>query len=105
MALYRLKRGQKHFHRTVKGNVKLSPGDTIELNPDQAKALRDKFELVAEAPPKKQEVSEKASPKTPQVVPHPTEEGKFNVLHGETGEVLNDEPLEEFEANLLATSN
>lgn len=106
MPLYRLKHRQKHYIRNegASGMVLKSAGDTLELTDAQAHAIRDKVELVGETEGEREvrkaeeTVVEGLSP---QVVERDDGLG-FDVIHAETGEPMNDLPLDEDEAKILA---
>lgn len=102
MAIYRLKPKQRHNIRVGRTIRELKPGDEIELTPTQARALADKFEFVSDKPKAVAGVEVKTT-EAPRLrkEEHPFLDGKFNVVHPETNQPVNDDPLTEAEANEL----
>lgn len=94
MPLYRLKGGMKPALRHSHHGRQIAPGDTVELTPAQAKAFRDKFELVgptageAVAKSVEEKVAEAASPRVEK-----TAVGGWNIVHPVSGKPINKEPF------------
>jgi len=113
MPLYRLRAGQQHYKRLPgtkqarKGLELMKPGEEIELLPDQATALADKFELVGSTQAEREAkgvLQKEAEETAHELVEVEQEDGLsplYNVVNKDTGVIINDEPLDWNEAKLL----
>lgn len=97
---YRIRRGQKHYLRGVRrSNNVFVAGEIIELFPHQAKQIMDKL-IPLDVP---QEPGEDPTPDNTAAaltIKH-VGGGRFNVIHPETGEPINDSTLTRTEAEAL----
>lgn len=107
MPKYRIRQGCKHYMRTAnpekKGLILYKGGDFIELTESQARNIMDKLEMVG-ATVEEAEITEKIDEKMEAAAPRveALAGGKYNVLHAETGAVMNDKPLAKSAAAGLA---
>lgn len=100
---YRIRKGQKHYLRGTRANVNVfTAGQVIELYPHQARYIMDKL-IPLDAP---QEPGEDPTPddSAPALEIKHVGGGRFNVIHPETGEAINDSPLSKAEAEELISS-
>lgn len=97
---YRIRPGQKHYMRGVgKDNNVFTAGQVIELYPHQAMNIMDKLiPLDAE-----QEPGDDPTPvnTAPELELKHVGGGRYNVIHPETGDPINDAPLTKAEAEAL----
>lgn len=100
---YRIRRGQKHYMRgTGRGTNVFTAGQVIELYPLQAKGIMDKLIPLDEP----QEPGEDPTPENtaPEMELKHVGGGRYNVIHPETGEPINDETLSKTEAEEMISS-
>ena len=104
MPKYKIKKGQKHYMRGQgKNNNLFKGGDVIELSREQARYIADKLELVDDEGHAVEETEEDRNPPAT-VGEYKTKHkggGRYDVLHPETGEAINDKPLPRGQAEEL----
>ena len=96
MPKYKIRKGQKHYMRGQgKNNNLFKGGDVIELSREQARYIMDKLDLVDEDGHVVVETEEDRNPPAT-VGEYKTKHkggGRYDVIHPETGEAINDKPL------------
>jgi len=97
---YRLRPGQKHYIRGEGRETNIFVGgDVIELYPKQALGIKDKIiEVDTGRAPTSEPPPENTAPR-----PHlqSTGRNRYNVIHPETGEPINEAPLTRAEAEAM----
>ncbi len=96
MPKYKIKKGQKHYIRGQgKRNNLAKGGDIIDLSREQARYIMDKLDLVDEDDNVVEETDADRNPPvtTGEYKTKHKGAGKYDVLHPETGEAINDKPL------------
>lgn len=90
---FRVKSG-KHYARDKDGRSGCyRKGEVFSADPERMKAFMDKLEQVDPDPPEPQPTAELQLVKR--------EDGKYDVVHPDSGDKLNDEPLSRYKAQQL----
>ena len=104
MPKYKIKKGQKHYVRGQgKANNLFKGGDVVTLSREQARFIMDKLDLVDDDG---HAIELTETDKNPPVTTgeYKTKHkgaGKYDVIHPETGDAINDKPLPRGQAEEL----
>lgn len=101
MARWQLKPGVgPHYHKIPSGKtVRVLEGGIIDCSVDAMGAFADKFVMIAPDPPSGAEPFDENRVVRVRIIP--AEDGGIDVIHGTTGEKLNDVPISDKEARKL----
>lgn len=106
MPKYQIVQGQEHYMRNAKGPGmnKHVGGDVIELTEDKARAIRDKIVPIGETDIERdvREAEEEVVENLKPLIVERDDELGFDVINAETGQPMNDLPLDRDEAEAMA---